>query len=200
MLKRFFDKFFDLFSDRTEENFCRRLIQLGIEAEITRRRPLYESKQLAGIPFHPVGFINIGKGPISRINISRCTYQGLEGAESDYRIDYVVPDSRMTKELAHIQLWVAFTRTEGFLGHRVVDLRWDGNDFGSGVKDLLNADESLKAQIMEVSAEDLQIGLNIEAKCWFITIFYAHYASPPGHALWGCYQAIAERLLGGTLA
>lgn len=195
----------ELFRDHTMEKFCRRLVQMGIEAEIAKgRRPPNGSKRLGGswkyptevpIPFHPVGFINISKGPIRRISISRYMFPRGGGAESSYRIDYVVPDFRMTKEIPNIDLMAVYTR-KGFLGIRVVDIHWDGNDFGLGVKDCLNRDEALKVQIMEASADDLQIELNINAKCWFITTESGYSASPPGDALWKCYQDIAQCLLG----
>ena len=96
-----------------------------------------------------------------------------------------------------IHLALAYT-WKGFLwGRRVVDIRWDGNDFGLGLKDFLNSDESLKAQIMEASAYELGIESNIKAKSWIITTGLT-YGSPwrPSCALWECYQAIALRLLG----
>ena len=176
---------FPLFEDYTIENFCRYLTQMGIGTELAK-----ESRPPT------VVYIDVAKGPISRINISIDSYEGAQGAEIEHCIDYVVPDFRMTKEFPDIHLAVAYTR-KGFLwGKRVVDIRWDGNDFGLGVKDFLNRDESLKAQIMEASADNLQIKSNIKAKSWIITTGRGYGASWPRYVLWRCNQAIAQRLLG----
>ena len=111
----------------------------------------------------------------------------------DFPIDYVVPDPKVYPEFPKVT--IRTVRVKGFpLFGKVIDLRWEGEDFGLGIIDHLNSDISIRGSLM--NSYDLKVMVDPVHSCWALS------DSPPNGRelsvdieLWTCYKVIAQHLL-----
>ena len=106
----------------------------------------------------------------------------------DY-INYGVPDLKVALGFPRVK--IKSVRVTDFpLFGKIVDMRWEGNDFGLGVIESLNGEIPLKRPIMET--HDVEIRAYPEHGCW---VLFTKPKKAPSRELWDCYQAIAQHLL-----
>ena len=190
----FFDELKEAFVDTTRRrtSMYAGLRKLGMDAKKTKyHRP---EQDIAGGwetgYGYPLGLIDILEGSIHWVNVRKervSTGQG--GWVTSYYTNYGVPDSRLGPNSPKI--WLMAVRKKAFpLFGKVVDLRWKGRDFGSGILSRLSDDISLKYPIMR--GHDLIIESQGSAGCWIIS---TRTGDVPSIELWNCYQAIAQHLL-----
>jgi hypothetical protein len=151
------------------EKFCARLRAMGIDAQMLK--------------VGDGGLISIKGELIKEIRI-RVEQSG------DYESNvchYIVRDPRLFVKLYQFTIYTVHVRT--FWG-RVVDLRWEGSDCGTGVIDQLQSDMLIKRAIMKIG----DIYIDARKGEWWITPEYKSAISP-SEEQWNCYQAIARRLL-----
>lgn len=132
-----------------------------------------------------IGVVRIDSGPIAWLNMRKVPE--LPG----FPIDYVVPDPKVGREFPEVT--IRTLRLKGFpLFGKVIDCRWEGEDFGLGIIDRFNSEVSIREGL--TNAYDLEIKANPAHSCWVL--------SPPDgrepsvdRELWNCYQVIAQHLL-----
>lgn len=104
-----------------------------------------------------------------------------------YAADYGVPDSRI---LPKIQLRSVRVKNVPVFG-RVVGVRWQGDDKGTGVAERLTYDQALKAAIISARVE-ISLYTVPEHGYWLIP----HTSKDaPSAELWNCYEMVARGLL-----
>lgn len=133
-----------------------------------------------------LGIVRIASGPIGWLNIRQVP------EVPGYPIDYVVPDPKIYPEFPKVTIR-PFRVFKGF--RKVIDLRWEGKDFGLGIIDRLNGDISIRKPLMN-SYPDLDVRVDPVHSCWVLS------SSPTKRRefsvdmkRWPCYQVIAQHLL-----
>ena len=168
--------------DKTRDKLCAGLQAIGVDARTAERgRP--EEKTGAG----SLGVIDIGRSPIRWINV-----RVYDAGETTVHItEYGVPDSRYLPELG-----IQSVRVKTFpIFGPVIDVRWKGNDLGLGIVERLGSDAAIKGAIMG-NGDELTIVARGDYGGWLIR---RGTTATPLAEQWGCYQAIAERLLEGRV-
>jgi hypothetical protein len=158
---------------RILDNLREALDSLGVEATVSQRLSRYGDL---------IGVIDIHRSPISCIEVRKTSdYEGVT-----YWTRYMIPDSRLIV-LANFRS--VRVRTFPILG-RVIDVRWEGDDRGTGAMDRLTADIDLKAAIVSAGAE-IAVG-SAPSQGWFIT-----YSSTdaPSAGVFACYEKVARNLI-----
>ena len=153
---------------------CAGLKVLGAEATVVRRRS-GKGEQLIGV-------IDINRSPIRRVEVQ--VWEDSEGVA--YTSEYLVQDARRLPPAGFSSVRV---RTFPIFG-RVVDVRWDGDDAGTGARDRLDSDIELKEAIISASAQ-VTVRTSPWGEHWII-----HHpgADVPPAQLWDCYEKVARNL------
>ncbi len=182
MLTRFFDWVQEAFRDKTRDRLCAALQTLGADATLA---PAGRPQEWIG-EGESLGVIDISGGPIRWVNVRKVVTGWGENQSVQYFSDYGVPDSRRVPPLN-----VRSVREKNFpLIGKVVDVRWEGEIWETGVVHRLSSDPSIRSSIM--SGSDVTIEGRPGSRCWLIT---RRDGATPSAQMWGCYQAIAQRLL-----
>ncbi len=216
--------------DKTGDEFCAHLQGLGIDARVAPwGRP--EEKIYTG-PRQSLGVIDITEGPIRWVNVTSATSAWGPGEDidmPDYLV-YDIPDPRVgpgfqkvrvkvvSVKKSHVRSgspWWKYRALQRF--GKVIEWRWEGNDFGLGIVDRLSQDVSIASAItdghrpwethgrlwwfltvQEVNPRDgpVEIRAYPDRSCWMLTV---RDALTPSRREWDCYQSIASRLLGTPL-
>ena len=177
----FFDKIGEKLRDKTRDRLCAALCAMGIDARLAERDRVEEEFGGKG----SIGLIEIPEGPIRWVNVCKRGYN----PETHYYTDYGVPDPRLEPDSQ--EPFMHSVRNKTFLGFgQVVDVQWEGEDWGTGVIDRLNSDHQLKHPIME--SHDVKIEAIGDYGCWIISI---KTRDIPSEELLSCYQTIAQHLL-----
>ena len=177
-----------LFRDRLGERakkFCGHLQAIGVDAKIISHWSSHGNQATREIR------IAITGKPVQQIVIREVTYPHVDNTDIVVYIDYLVKDSRIAVERYPVVIYTVRVRTFPLFG-KVVDLRWEGDDCGTGLIDQLQGNMSIKLAIMK--GRDIRISAGDGA--WYIW----PYNSPsaffiPSEEEWNCYQAIARHLL-----
>jgi len=169
-----------IWENKGREELCASLCAMGVDARIAagdRPEDPWWGQSL--------GVINVAGSPICWINL---IYDYSPEGGTFYRTDYGVPDPRHLP----IGLKIRLVRARKFpIFGRVEDVQWQGDDQDLGIGLRLRNDHAISSAIM--GNGDLSIVAS--HGCWLIrheTFFPSHI---PSAEQWGCYQAIAERLL-----
>lgn len=173
------------FRDHTRDDICAGLRRLGIDAKMTERGRVEEEIHGGG----SLGIIYILEGPIRWINVSKGTTHGGGGSQTDYYTEYGVLDTRLEPDSPGPYIRSIRKKTFPVFG-KVVDVLWEGEDYGTGVISHLNSDHQLKEPIIKSRDATIQ-GIGGYG-CWII-LTETH--DVPSVELWNCYQAIARHLL-----
>ncbi len=157
------------------DDLCDALNALGVEATISKRP--WNVKELLGV----IDVIDIPRSPIRCVEVRMLRdYEGVT-----YWTEYVVPDSRHIPEVSFRSMRV---RTFPIFG-RVIDVRWKGDDRGTGAIGRLTADLELNAAIVSAGAE-IEVGSS-PTRGWFIT----HLSTDaPSAGVFACYEKVARDL------
>jgi hypothetical protein len=160
----------------TREDLFQGLRAIGVSAVLAPRgRPEEGSGQ------NSIGLIDIYQSSIHWVNVRKWYNEGTY-----FATDYGVQDSRT---LPRIKMRSVRVRSFPILG-TVIDVRWQGDDKGTGAAVRLAADLSLKAAIMFGAAE-ITVRTSPEFGCWLIP--HPTKDAPPPE-LWRCYELAARRL------
>lgn len=158
---------------------------IGLDAEIAKRGRAEEKTGKGSL-----GIIEIADEPIRWVNVRR-----TEPAEGHalYRTDYGIPDARLKPDFPEMKIR-SVSKKKYLIWGQVVDLRWKGQDMGTGVISLFDSDSSIKRLLME------NAGVTIHAhgryRCWTIS---PERLTIPSPALWDGYRAMARYLLSSLL-
>jgi len=187
---RYLDSFVErpqrgLFRDHTRDNICAGLQKLGIDAKMATRGRVEESICGSG----SIGIIYIPKGPIRWVNVRKETYGGVESRSTYYYTEYGIHDPRLGPDSP--TPYIRSVRKKSFpLFGQVVDVLWEGGDYGTGVISRLNNDDQLKEAIMK--SRDVTIKALGDYGCWIMS---TETRIVPSEVLFSCYQVIAQHLL-----
>ena len=206
--------------DRTREEFCAHLQSLGIDAQMALRGRA-EQKIYTG-PRGSLGVVDIAKGSIRWVNVTIATAARGPGEDIDmpYYLVYGVPDARVGPRFSKVRVkavvktshvrsggpWWKY-RPLGSLG-QVIEVRWEGDDFGLGIVQHLTQEVSVRSAIADghswglvsqVNPRDgpVEIRAYPDRSCWILT---TKDALEPTRQEWDCYQSIASHLLGMPLS
>jgi hypothetical protein len=166
---------------KIRDQVCAGLRAIDVEAHLAKRGRAEEKTGHGSL-----GLIEVSGGPIGWINVRKVSKP--DGGTS-YITDYGIPDRRLKPDSSEIRVSSAHTRTFLLWG-RVINLRWKGDDFGSGIVARLNSDVFIKESVL--STADVAISAHGRYGCW--TISSATFAVPSTE-IWNCYQTIAQHLL-----
>ena len=182
-----FDKIREVFRDHGRDELCAHLRALGIQPQMSvRGRP---EEKITGWG-KSLGIIDIQDALIRWIDIRR---EHDPDNNASWYIGYGVPDSRITAGFHKVTIRTKRIKKFPLVG-KVIDLRWEGGDFGLGLTERLNLDVVLNKLLMDT--HDMEIGTYPEHSCWMLEV--TDVRVPPKQA-WDCYQAIARHLLGTPL-
>ena len=180
--------------DDTRQSICLGLSSLGVDARLGERgRPEEKAGPLSGCT--SIGLIDVPQGPIRWINVAECDspWQYSKG----YRILCGVPASKLSKSLPRAKISAVLVKAFPVVG-KVVDLRWKGDDHGTGVIDRLGDDSSLKNLWLEARKEswwedvgtEWVIRFHADLSSWVIgPVFHPHLMAR--EKIWQCLQKIA---------
>ena len=174
--ERFVDRLEERLRDKTRDNLCKGLRNLGIDAQMAERGRHEENIGGSGSK----GLIDIPEGSIRWINVYR--------ARDWESTDYVVPDPRLGPNSPKVK--IKSIRIQAFLVGKGVDLHWTGKDSGLGIIARLKRDILIRNTVMR--SHNVEICAHDKYKCWVIS---AETTKPPSEDMWECYQAIARHLL-----
>ena len=189
-----------LFKDKTRENLCNHLVNLGIEAEMVEKGApedigspsLFAS--LGEIGIHPL------KGKVSDMGSIRVTGKDIDvvqvtrwssgGERLMYEIDYAVKGHVKGNE----ESVTAKTKTKrGGLLRKVVDFTWIGGELA----ELLNADQSLKELMLREEMRQMLAYMDVEIKPDnkkpYVRIHQSFGWFPP-EKVFECYDRIARHI------
>ena len=111
--------------------------------------------------------IDIREGPICWVNLKKRETRPQYGQPSvTWYSEYGIPDPQVMTGVPEVSLKTARIKHFPLFGE-VVDLRWTGKDFNSGLIDRLTSDFSLKRAIMD--SYDLEIDAKPSHSCWILT-------------------------------
>lgn len=195
-LKGTFDMLKETFRDKTRDDICAALRSLGIDAQMAKRglgKKWIGLRDFSlGSSGESLGLIDILQGPIRWVNVLKYQTHSGEGSRgyTYYFTDYGVHDPRLGPNSLRPEIKICVKQF--LLFDPVVDLRWEGDDFGLGIVDRLNSDVSIMSLIMQMSDLDVKIHAHHRHRCWIIS---TKTNDAPSKELWDCYQAIARHLL-----
>jgi len=140
------DRVKGLFLDRSRNKMCAALRRMGIDAHLAELGRFEE--KIDGV-FMGVsrGIIDISEGPIRWVNVV-LMFDLFETMVDKYFIKCGVPDPKIGHDFPNVRIKSVPKRSFPLFGS-VVDLHWEGNDFGLGIISRLNSDTSLKRPLME---------------------------------------------------
>ena len=197
----FFDKVTEPFRDKKRDDMCARLRSLGIDAQMAERNRTEEKisgsgKRSLGLPgMRSLGLIDIAEGPIRWVNVLPSVRKSPL-SPTEYYTDYGVPDPRLGprvgRNIPSLKI-KSVCKTSGPVFGQVIDLQWEGRDFGLGIVGRLNSDISIKRPIMKSG----DVTIRAYSTCWIMTMVCTQPLpeEPLSKELWNCYQAIAWHLL-----
>jgi len=175
----------ECFRDKTRDNICAGLHKLGIDAQMVTRGRVEESICGSG----SLGIIYIPEGPIRWVNVRKETYGSGETRSTYYYTEYGIPDPRLGPDSPTTYIRSVRKKTSPLFG-QVVDVLWEGGDYGTGVISRLNSEGQLKKPIMK--NRDVTIKGFADYGCWIIS---TETRNVPSEELLNCYQTIAQHLL-----
>jgi len=190
----FFGRLKEKLRDKTRDELCARLCAMGIDARLAERGQVEEKFGGKG----SLGLIEIPERSIRWVNVRKVTtssgggpYGG--GSTTYYYTEYGVPDARLGPDSPGTRIKTIRVKSFPVFG-KVIDLRWEGGDYGTGVIDRLNSDHQLKEPIMK--SHGVTITAISDYSCWIIsTETETETGDTPSRELWNCYEAIAQHLL-----
>jgi hypothetical protein len=172
---------------------------LGVKAQMAERGRPEEKIEGGG----SLGLVDISEGSIRWVNVRRQKTSGSDSGGGDapfYCTVYGVPDPKARPGYDRVDISTVRVKTSPLVG-QVVDLRWQGDDLGTGLIDLLKGDLSLNDPLM--TSTDLKIRYYDEYGCWIMSTPWIpsgllrswRAVLIPSAELWRCYEAIAQHLL-----
>jgi hypothetical protein len=174
---------------------CQALSSWGLRANI-----------LMDYSFPKTAKVEIADSPIHWVHVTFFDYWNPDfGPGVGIQKDLVIPDSR---HLPKLEIGAVPRRSNGwiFWGYgKLIDIRWKGNDGGTGI----SGDQEIKASIMslinemgkpfgdDTSTAFLTIYTRPETSCWVISATINVYSFKQEQ--WRRYESIAKRLLAAIL-
>jgi hypothetical protein len=93
-----------------------------------------------------------------------------EGDAEALYIDCVVPFPALIDHLPRLHIEAVKIKSFPVFG-RVTAVQWQGKDFGSGLIDRLNRDDSLESRLLTCRRMEISTAVRDGASCWVISIF-----------------------------
>ena len=181
----------EIFRDHTRDELCYRLNSF-ITAHMAERGHAAE-KITSSLSGESLGVIEISGSPVQWANLR--DEPGEEGAGR--WIEYGVPDSKVDRKYPEVHLRTVRLRDIPFFGN-AVGVRWEGDDFGLGIRDRLTDDLELTKLI--ISSDPKKIppleshDLTIRAFPNFGWVLIISGRPYPSELQWRCYESVARHL------
>ena len=180
------------FRDKTRDEFTDALNALGISATMSERRRLEEKVRKETFR-RSLGVVDLAQGPFPWVNVVK--QDGSQYSPPRWWFVYCVPDDS-PQDLralgAKRSIDIKTSRQKSFpLFGRVTDVKWQGDDKGTGVIAALSADTQVKA--LAKKAESLAVaGYNQEFQGWTLEM---ERRQPPTREDWEALLIIVDCLL-----
>ncbi len=195
----FFNKLRETLGERTRDNFCAGLQDLGINASLSARG-LPEEKIKKKNRYRSLGLIDILDGPIRWVNVQDSS--AFFDADPFRCVTYCILDLMITPTFPKVNLRSVSVKSPKFFGN-IVRIDWKGKNFGLGLKDELAKHQWEELKWMGV---DIEITARPEYRCGAISpcwswmegeemSYQGIFGDLPSIQLWKCYQAIGQLLL-----
>lgn len=182
----FFHRLKDKLRDKTRDNVCARLCEIGLKAQIAERGCPEEG--ISTREASSIGLIQIHGELIRWVNVVRGTGED----RYFYKNIYLVPDPSVRNK--------GYAKAESLriksipLVGRVLSIRWKGELPDDLIK-RMNEDTLLNRNLLGLN-EEIRIRSFPQFRCWAIAAAYANYdIIPPSREQWDCYEIIARYLL-----
>jgi hypothetical protein len=134
------------FRDKTRDALATNLNAIGVRAEMIERGAIAEKIEDSWYK-RSLGIINIPEGPIRWINILKRDRSQHNPRPRWWVVlgipDYSPPIPRHGNKIEKIKIKAVREKTFPLFG-KVVEVKWNGNDGGTGLLDVLNRDEAVK--------------------------------------------------------
>lgn len=184
------------------------LRDIGIEAKLAGLgRP--EEAIPPNPSYNSAGLVMVKSGEIQWVNFRRETKAHSNG--DMYWVDYAhygVPDPRMESGTARVRIKSVGVKKLPIIGP-VVDVHWEGNDWGSGIIGRLNADSNTRPPLLKRSGvlravamsllegygpkqHEMEISACPETHCWILS---TAALPPPSREVWNWVESIAKHLV-----
>ena len=159
--------------------------------------------------YNSAGVVKVKNGKIRWVNFRRETIAHSNG--DIYWVDYAhygVPDPRMESGTERIRIKSVGVKKIPIIG-QVVDVHWEGDDWGLGIINRLNRDSATKIPIRKRSwvlaammtslyggygpkQHEVEMSVHPGTHCWILSTA----AEPaPSRKLWDCFESIAKHLV-----
>ncbi len=173
----------NIMRDKTRENVCISLQRLGIDAQLVPRGRVEEeiTGYISALAMgSSLGIIRILEGNIRWVDVRRD--KDTLSDKTTYFTNYGIPDPKLGPDYPMSLIRTKRVKSSPLVG-RVVDLRWEGEDFSLNIISRLNNDYQLRGPIM--NSGDVSISAIGEYGCWIISTYTR---DTPSRELWDCYR------------
>lgn len=173
--------------DKTRDNLARHLNSIGIKADMAERGRVEEKIEKSWIE-RSLGIIDIPEGSIRWINIAK--KDRSKDSPPHWRIIHGIPDDRPISKQQTFKIKTVRKKTFPLFG-KVVDVRWEGEDYNIGLIDILSNDTSVKNTAIQLG--NLEVRSHTDKfQGWTVKV---DRRIKPTHLHWETFQKIAEHLL-----
>ena len=132
--------------DKSRDDLTRALNSLGVGAEMAERgRPEESIRKPWGK--RSLGVIDIPQGPIRCINVVK--QDGSQYSPPQWWIVLCIPDERPFSKRRMVEIKTAKKKSFPLFG-KVVDVTWEGDDYGTGLLRTLSNDYTVKSWIKRI--------------------------------------------------
>jgi len=151
------------------------LCAMGVQAAWTEHAPPEDKFRVLDISGSPIGWVSV-KIPLS--------------GDEEITVEFGIPDSR---RLPQAEIKSKYVNTFPVFG-KTINVRWKGDDKGTGIVRRLTSDDTIKTSIMDTC--EVTVQSRPEHGCWLIVQKRWSLNSPLYKAhQWRCYEKIAQILL-----
>ncbi|MFC1984460.1 hypothetical protein ACFLU0_00395 [Chloroflexota bacterium] len=132
----------EIFRDKTRDDLAQDLNTCGVRADLAERSRVEEQMEKSRYKFQrSLGVIDIPEGPIRWINLVK--RDRSRNSPPRWWVVFGIPDERPNSKYQAVRIKTVRKKTFPLFG-KVVDVRWKGKDYSTGLIDVLSNDEVVK--------------------------------------------------------
>ncbi|MFC1926690.1 hypothetical protein ACFLWV_02940 [Chloroflexota bacterium] len=177
--------------DKTRDKLAQHLNFLGVRADLAERGRVEEKIENLWYQYS-LGIIYIQEGLIKWINIVKKPRS--KNSPPHWRVILGIPDERLFQRHQEIKIKTVRKKTFPLFG-KVVDVRWEGEDYGLGLINFLSGDMSVKNMIVDLG--NLEVRSHADKfRGWTLKVDRRIKAT---NLHWEVFQKIAKYILSSTL-
>ena len=175
------------FRDKTRDELAWMLKRIGVKVEMVERGGIQEKAENSWYQ-RSLGIIEILEGPVKWINILK--RDRSKDSPPKWWIVMGIPDEKPLPKNQELKIKTVRKKTFPLFG-KVVGVTWRGNDQGTGLVDVLSADEAVKSLSKAIGNLEIKSQSN-SFQGWTLTVDRKFQPMPPE---WEAIQKIADYIL-----